>query len=171
MDGSHRRSSAFAVGCFRPHASCTNPNSFYVDTGDHVYAGCRRHEIPVNYCTGPAQVPSTYGYRGPLGLARRRPRHWRATAGRSGGGGGVEDRWPRWSWRTGWWRRPWRWRRWRRLRRWRRRRPWWWWGGGGGFGGGRGSNTGRRYNLSLGLQALNLFNEVPYGSPVATVRA
>jgi hypothetical protein len=39
-------------------------------------------------------------------------------------------------------------------------------GGGGGGGGGRGSNTGRRYNLTLGAQAQNLFNEIPYGSPV-----
>jgi Carboxypeptidase regulatory-like domain len=42
-------------------------------------------------------------------------------------------------------------------------------GGGGGFGGGRGSNTGRKYNLSLGLQALNLFNQVPYGSPISNL--
>ena len=41
------------------------------------------------------------------------------------------------------------------------------WGGGGfGGGGGRsGSNTGRKYNLTLGAFAQNLFNEVPYSSP------
>jgi hypothetical protein len=37
------------------------------------------------------------------------------------------------------------------------------------MGGGRGSNTGRKYNLSLGLQVLNLFNQVPYGSPVSSL--
>lgn len=35
--------------------------------------------------------------------------------------------------------------------------------GGGGFG----SNTGHRYNLTLGAQAANLFNVVPYGTPVS----
>ena len=73
-------------------------------------------------------------------------------------------------------------RRWRRIRRrrWRRPRRWRWRrrriGGGGGGGGGRGGGGGgsaadvdqhrRKYNLSLGMQILNLFNEVPYGSPV-----
>ncbi|HXB61550.1 MAG TPA: carboxypeptidase regulatory-like domain-containing protein [Acidobacteriaceae bacterium] len=40
-------------------------------------------------------------------------------------------------------------------------------GGGMGFGGGGmgGTNTGRRYNLTLGAQALNLFNVVNYAPP------
>jgi len=39
-------------------------------------------------------------------------------------------------------------------------------GGGMGFGGmGGGTNTGRRYNLTLGAQALNLFNVVNYATP------
>ncbi|MGP8259965.1 MAG: carboxypeptidase regulatory-like domain-containing protein [Acidobacteriaceae bacterium] len=46
-------------------------------------------------------------------------------------------------------------------------------GGGGGFGGGGGrgggSNTGRKYNLTLGVQAFNVFNEVPYSSPVGSL--
>lgn len=40
-------------------------------------------------------------------------------------------------------------------------------GMGGGFGGG--SNTGRRYNLTIGAQAQNLFNQVPYGTPVSSL--
>ena len=42
-------------------------------------------------------------------------------------------------------------------------------GGGGGFGGGRGTNTGRKYNLTIGAQAFNLFNEVPYSSPIGSL--
>ncbi len=41
-------------------------------------------------------------------------------------------------------------------------------GGPGGFGGG-GASTGRRYNLSLGVQAQNLFNFHDYGVPVGTL--
>ena len=42
--------------------------------------------------------------------------------------------------------------------------------GGGGPGGGFGSsNTGRRYNLSLGAQGSNIFNQVPYGTPNSVV--
>jgi len=42
-------------------------------------------------------------------------------------------------------------------------------GGRGGGGGGRGSNTGRKYNVTLSVQAQNVFNEVPYSSPVSSV--
>jgi hypothetical protein len=53
-------------------------------------------------------------------------------------------------------------------------------GGGGGFGpggfggGGRGpmggmSGTGRKYSLNFSVQALNLFNDIDYGTPVGTV--
>ena len=42
-------------------------------------------------------------------------------------------------------------------------------GGGGGFGGGRGTSTGRKYNLTLGAYAQNLFNEVPYSSPIGSL--
>lgn len=41
--------------------------------------------------------------------------------------------------------------------------------GGGPGGGGFGSNTGHRYNLTLGAQAFNLFNVVPYGTPNSIV--
>ena len=45
-------------------------------------------------------------------------------------------------------------------------------GGGGGFGGGgRGgmSNTGRKYSLTFSAQALNLFNNIDYGTPAGNV--
>ena len=45
-------------------------------------------------------------------------------------------------------------------------------GGGGGRGGGRGgfgSSTGRRYNFSIGAQAYNIFNAVPYGTPSSVI--
>ncbi len=43
-------------------------------------------------------------------------------------------------------------------------------GGGGGRGGPGGSNgTGRRYSLSLSAQALNLFNDIDYGTPNGTL--
>jgi hypothetical protein len=34
---------------------------------------------------------------------------------------------------------------------------------------GAGSNTGHKYNLTIGAQAQNLFNEVPYGIPVSSL--
>ena len=41
-------------------------------------------------------------------------------------------------------------------------------GGGppGGFGGG---GSDRKYSLTIGAQAQNLFNQVPYGTPVSTL--
>jgi hypothetical protein len=49
-------------------------------------------------------------------------------------------------------------------------------GGGGGFGGGFGgggrggmSNTGRKYSLTFSAQALNLFNDINYGTPNGSV--
>lgn len=41
--------------------------------------------------------------------------------------------------------------------------------GPGGFGGGGGTNTGHRYNLTLGAQGFNIFNVVPYGTPNSVV--
>jgi Carboxypeptidase regulatory-like domain len=42
---------------------------------------------------------------------------------------------------------------------------------GGGGGGGRGglSNTGRKYSLTFSAQALNLFNDIDYGTPVGNI--
>lgn len=49
-------------------------------------------------------------------------------------------------------------------------------GFGGGGGGGRGgmfspTNTGRKYTLTFNAQALNLFNDIDYGTPVGNVNA
>src|SRR5581483_2043328 len=41
-------------------------------------------------------------------------------------------------------------------------------GGGGGMRGGMG-NTGRKYSLTFSAQALNLFNNINYGTPAGTV--
>ena len=42
-------------------------------------------------------------------------------------------------------------------------------GGGGPGGMGGGTNTGHRYNLTLGAQGSNIFNAVPYGTPNSVV--
>ena len=47
-------------------------------------------------------------------------------------------------------------------------------GGGGGFGGGGGgrggmSNTGHKYSLNFSAQALNLFNDIDYGTPTGSL--
>ena len=45
-------------------------------------------------------------------------------------------------------------------------------GGGGGFGGGRGGgigNTGHKYSLNFSAQALNLFNNIDYGTPSGSI--
>ena len=41
-------------------------------------------------------------------------------------------------------------------------------GGGGGMGGGGGASSGKKYNLTFGLQVQNLFNIVDRGTPVGT---
>lgn len=35
--------------------------------------------------------------------------------------------------------------------------------------GGLGASSGRKYNLTIGAQASNLFNEVPWGTPVSSL--
>jgi hypothetical protein len=42
-------------------------------------------------------------------------------------------------------------------------------GGRGGPGGGGGANTGKRYNLALGVQGQNLFNYADRATPVGTL--
>jgi hypothetical protein len=146
------------------YQNCTNPKNFFSPTPATTYTpSADSNEIPVNFCTGPANISfnlrlsRTFGF-GPkteaaLAAAARNQQGGpggpggmggpggpggggRGGGGGFGGGGGGRG------------------------------------GGGdrgGGFGGGRGSNTGRKYNLNLGLQALNLFNEVPYGNPGSTL--
>jgi len=112
-------------------------------------------EIPINYCTGPSnfsfnlRVGRTFGFgpmlAGPAGASQG--------GGRNRGGGGMGGGMPGGGGPGG----PGgpgggggR-------------------GGGGGFPGGGGANTGHRYNLTLGASAQNLFNVVPYSTPIGTL--
>jgi hypothetical protein len=142
-------------------AECLNAANFS-DTTAYVPGGPNT-EIPVNFCTGPANVSfnlrlsRTFGFGPKTEAAANRRGNTQGNGpqggppggpggpgggpggggfgggGFAGGGGG----------RGG--------------------------GGGGAPGGGRGSNTGRKYNLTVGAQAFNLFNEIPYGSPVSSL--
>jgi len=145
---------AFATGA--TSANCYSAASFGSATGT-------TGEIPVNYCTGPAsasfnlRLARTFGF-GPksdaaIAAAARAqaqggpggpggPGGFGGGPGGPGGGGGGGGR------------------------------P----GGGGGPGGGGpggpgggGGTSDRRYSITVGAQASNLFNEVPYGSEVSTL--
>jgi hypothetical protein len=157
----------FASGITAANANCKIAADFVSPTSSTTYTNGEAYsEVPVNFCTGPNNVsvnlrlsrtfgfgpktdssgnngPGGPGQGGPGGPGGGGPG---GGGGRGGGGGGY--------------------------------------GGGGGFGGGgggrggggggggggrRGGNTGRKYNLTLGAQALNLFNEVPYGNPIGTL--
>ncbi|HEV2647101.1 MAG TPA: carboxypeptidase regulatory-like domain-containing protein [Acidobacteriaceae bacterium] len=107
--------------------------------------------IPVNYCTGPASVTlnmrlsRTFGF-GPKTQPNRGGNGGPGGPGGFGGPGGGRG------------------------------------GGRGGFGGGggrggdggggrSGSNTGRKYNLSLGVFAQNIFNQVAYSNPTSSLNS
>jgi uncharacterized membrane protein YgcG len=111
--------------------------------------------IPANYATGPASVsvnlrvsrsigigPKTQSAADQANQARRQQSYMGGPGGGPGGGGpgGGGGR-----------------------------------GGGGGFGGGRGgagggiSGTGHKYSLNFSAQAINLFNDINYGTPVGTI--
>jgi hypothetical protein len=107
-------------------------------------AGSSLTEIPVNYCTGPANVSlnlrlsRTFGF-GPKIASTRGG----AQGGPGGGPGGFGGAFGRGGGRGG--------------------------RDGGGGGGRNGTNTGRKYNLTIGAQAFNLFNMVPYATQVSTL--
>ncbi len=106
--------------------------------------------VPINYCTGPAnftvnlRVVKTFGFGG------LRNADANARGGRQGGQGGPGGPPPGGGSHgpgghgggPG--------------------------GGGGGFGGG-GANSGKRYNLSVGVQGQNIFNIVDRNTPVGTL--
>ena len=113
-------------------------------------------EIPVNYCTGPATASFNLRVARTFGIGPKTAAALAAAGNNQGGpggpppgGGGPGGGGPG--------------------------------GGGGGRGpggggpggpggpGGGGASTGRKYNLTIGAQAQNLFNEVPYGAPVSTL--
>ncbi len=153
LDGVTNDRPAFAPGVTAATASCTNASSFTSSKSATYSPGEPYAEIPVNFCTGPAnmtfnlRLSRTFGF-GPRTDAGRTQQRGAGGPGGPGGFGGG---------------------------------PGGFGGGGGGRGGGgggrggdggggrSGSNTGRRYNLSIGAQALNLFNQVPYGTPVGTL--
>jgi hypothetical protein len=106
--------------------------------------------VPINYCTGPANVTINlriarvfgFGERtggaAPGGNGGQGNRGGPGGGGRGGPGGGGGGG-PR---------------------------------GGGGFGGGPfggGGSSGHRYTMTLGAQASNLFNMVPYATPTSTL--
>jgi len=105
--------------------------------------------LPVNYGTGPSlftlnlRVSKTFGFGGESGGGR--------SAGGAGGPGGGGPRGGGGGGRGG--------------------GP----GGGGpgggpfGGGGGGGASTGRRYNLTLSVNARNIFNDVNYAQPIGTL--
>jgi hypothetical protein len=136
---------AFAPGT--SSADCFSAASFGGATGTSG-------QIPVNYCTGPAsasvnlRLTRTFGI-GPKTEAAAGFQNGGGPGGPGGFGGG-----PGGPGGGGGGRGP---------------------GGGGPGGGGPGgpgggaSNTGRKYNLTIGAQAMNLFNEVPYGPQVSTL--
>jgi hypothetical protein len=127
-------------------ANCAVANTFASPTQGTSYT-----EIPINYCDGPAsftfnlRLARTWGFGPKLELpASRRGGGGGGGApggmpGRGGGGGGGRGG-------PGGGGPP----------------------GGGGFGGGA-TGTGRRYNISLGAQAQNLFNVVNFASPQSTL--
>ena len=136
---------------------CRNAAAWLTPANSVSYVpGENYQQIPINYCTGPAsstinlRLSRTFGF-GPktdAALAADARRQQGGPGGPGGPGGGRGGRG----------------------------------GGGGGFGGGGGrggfggpggfgggSNTGRRYNLTIGAQAQNLFNQVPYAVPVSSL--
>jgi hypothetical protein len=140
---------------------CINASSF--SNATPYVAGGPSNEIPVNFCTGPANVSinlrlsRTFGFGPKTEASTRRGGGGGQGGGQGGGpgggggfggggfGGGGGGRGGGGGGGRGG-------------------------GGGGGGGGGRtGSNTGRKYNLTIGAQAFNLFNEIPYASPVSTL--
>ena len=137
--------------------NCRNASSF--NGGSAAAPIPLNQQIPVNFCTGPANVSfnlrlsRTWGFghlteAAAAAAARAAARGGPGGPGGPGGGfgGGPDGGGGRGGGGGG--------------------RG----GGGGGFGGGgRGTNTGRKYNLTLGAQAQNLFNEIPYGIPVSSL--
>jgi hypothetical protein len=129
-------------------ASCSNASTFTSPAAGTAYS-----EIPINYCTGPAaftfnlRVYRVFGFGPKLVTAASSGSQGGGQGGpggggnHSGGGGGRGGIAPGM--------------------------------GGGGPGGGRGGggmggNSGRRFNVTLGAQAQNLFNVIPYAAPTAT---
>jgi Carboxypeptidase regulatory-like domain len=106
-------------------------------------AGAAYTPIPINLCTGPAQFTMNLRLTKTFGFG---PKTGVASQGQGGPGGGPGG--PRGGGGGG-----------------GRGGP----GGPGGPGGFGGSNTGRRYNLAFGVQALNVFNDANLSTPNGTL--
>ena len=137
---------AFASGS---SANCTTASTFTTPV-----QGASYNQVPINYCTGPSnfsfnlRVGRTFGFgpklEGPAGAAGQGGgRNRGGPGGGMSGGGGPGGGGPGGGGGRG--------------------------GGGGGPMGGGGTNTGHRYNLTLGASAQNLFNVVPYSNPIGTL--
>jgi uncharacterized membrane protein YgcG len=129
-------------------AVCTNASTFYTPPKQTTYSyGENYTPIPVNYCTGPANVTISLRLGKTIGFG---PKTEAAAGrqggggGRGGGGGGAFGGIGGGGGRGGG-------------------------GGGGGGGGPQGASSGRKYNLTIAAQAQNLFNEIPYGTPTNTL--
>jgi hypothetical protein len=150
----------FAPGVTAATANCLDPNSFVnanpLNSAGAVIDENPNNQIPVNLCTGPANVSFNLRLSRSFGIGPKTAAALTATqAGRPGGPGsfGGMGGGPGGGGRPG--------------------------GGGGGRGGGFGGGPGgpggfgassdRKYSLTVGAQAQNLFNEVPYGIPVSTL--
>jgi uncharacterized membrane protein YgcG len=131
---------AFASG---NSANCSVASTFTTPAQNASYT-----EIPINYCTGPANYSFNLRVGRAFGFGPKREATavgGRSGAGGGGGRGGGGDRGGRGGGMV----------------------PGM--AGGGGPMGGGGAATGRRFTLNLGAQAQNLFNVVPYSTPVGTL--
>ena len=141
---------------FAPGTAGTNTipgcGSFVTPTAGTIYT-----PVPINLCTGPAQFTTNVRFNKVFGFGPERAGPGGAQAGNRGGQGGGQGG-PMGGPGGG------------------RGGPGGGPGGGGGrggpgggFGGGGGGSTGRRYNLSLGVQVLNLFNNEDLSTPIGTL--
>ena len=118
--------------------SCTNSSSFVTPTTANYTP------IPINYCTAPGNFTFNLRLARTFGFG---PRTEAAAGRQDGGGGGRQGGFGGPGGPGGGGGRGGR-------------------GGGGPGGGFGGANSGKRYNLTFGAQAQNLFNVVPRGTPI-----
>ncbi|HEY2039768.1 MAG TPA: carboxypeptidase regulatory-like domain-containing protein [Edaphobacter sp.] len=123
------------------HGNCFNASDFNATQIGNLTP------VPINYCTGPANASFNLRLAKVFGFGERTgPPPSSGNSGRRDGGGRSGGR-------SG--------------------------GGGGGRGGGfgggpmgmGGGNSGHRYTFTLGAQAMNLFNMVPYGTPTSSLNS
>jgi hypothetical protein len=99
--------------------------------------------VPINYCTGPANFTFNLRASRVFGFGPKTGGPAGGGGSNGGSGGGREGRGGGGGAPRG--------------------------GGGPGFGPGGSTSSGHRYTFTLGAQALNLFNVVPYGTPTSSL--